>query len=292
MMCMINMQYNALYFMVTVIGGNVFVNCVVMGTGECMAGILSGFFLKRYKDTHVFLVANLLVVFFNTLFYYVPFGIPRYVCLLLTILGVATQYNCVYILVEMRIPPENTGSAIVVVTTLGQLSASITPLVSTAGYPITMLFLLTLNFINITLMCFLGEPGSYLPQEVKVSESVTLVKVEQACAIINDSVLYPLNGGTAVSFSRTYHELQNSVARPRLNETNMDPELLREADDLEQSQQLLLKRWGCLDLSNYAESFNVSKDVSHMHHHDGKDIDEIATKYYHESQMRLSVIKE
>lgn len=295
-MCMITMQYNALYFMVTVIGGNIFVNCIVMGCGEIMAGFISGWLLRKLKDTHVFLGANILVALFNTVFYYVPAGTPQYLCLLLTIIGVAIQWNSIYILVELRIPPENVGSAIVIVSTLGQLSSTITPMISQSGYPVTMFFILILNTVNITLMCFLSEPGAYLPQEIKISESVTLVKVEQACSIFNDSVLYPLTGGTALSFSRTFHEITNGVIRPRLNETNMDPELLREADDLEASQQLLLKKWGCLDLSNYADSVNNSKEFSHMQvdAESTKDMNEIVAKYYNQdnSSSRLSVIKE
>ena len=118
-MSLITIQYNSLYFLVTVIGGNIFVNCIVMGVGEVAAGLLSGKLLSQFKDVHVFFVANLLVAFFDTLFYYVPAGLPQYVCLLMTICGVATQFNCIYVLVEMRIPPENTGSAIVIVTTVG-----------------------------------------------------------------------------------------------------------------------------------------------------------------------------
>ena len=118
-MSLITIQYNSLYFLVTVIGGNIFVNCIVMGVGEVAAGLLSGKLLSQFKDVHVFFVANLLVAVFDTLFYYVPAGLPQYACLLMTICGVATQFNCIYVLVEMRIPPENTGSAIVIVTTVG-----------------------------------------------------------------------------------------------------------------------------------------------------------------------------
>ena len=89
-----------------------------------------------------------------------------------------------------------------------------------------------------------------MPQELKVSETVTLVRHETASAFINDSVLYPLNGGaSALSFDRTFHELSHGVVRPRLNESSMDPDLLAGLNDLETSQKQLYKNWGVLEVS-------------------------------------------
>ena len=65
---------------------------------------------------------------------------------------------------------------------------------------------------------------------------MTLVRIDQVSAIINDSIKYPFNGGTSLSFSRTFHERTYGVVRPRLNETCMDPEMLRGLNDLETSQ--------------------------------------------------------
>ena len=68
----------------------IFVNCIVMGIGEICAGLLSSWLMKRFKDVHVFLLANLLVAIFDTLFYFMHAGLLQYLCLLLTIFGVAT----------------------------------------------------------------------------------------------------------------------------------------------------------------------------------------------------------
>ena len=105
--------------MVTVIGGNIFINCMILGIGEIISGIVSIVLLKHYKDTTVFIAGNVFVAIFNSLFYFVPTGIPQYACLFMTIFGVATQFNTIYVLVEHRVPPENAGSAIVIVTTCG-----------------------------------------------------------------------------------------------------------------------------------------------------------------------------
>ena len=70
-----------------------------------------------------------------------------------------------------------------------------------------------------------------------MSESVTLLRLDLASAVINDSVLYPYTGQSASSFSQTFHELTHGVVRPRLNETSMDPELCSDLFDQDISQQ-------------------------------------------------------
>ena len=89
-MCLIFIQYVAIYFLSTLIGGNIFINCILMGIGEIIAGLLSGFLLNKFKDTQVFLFASFIVGIFHTAFYFVPSGPYQYMCLLLTIFGVAT----------------------------------------------------------------------------------------------------------------------------------------------------------------------------------------------------------
>ena len=90
-----------------------------------------------------------------------------------------------------------------------------------------MITILAIVITNIAFMRFLSEPGAYLPQEHKVSESVTILKLDALNSVINDSVKYPLNGGIALSFDKTFHEMTHGVIRPRLNETSMDPDLLQ-----------------------------------------------------------------
>ena len=61
--------------------------------------------LSRMKDTNVFFIANILNVTCNTLFYFMPNGIAQYVCLALTVMGVSAEFNTMYVLLEMRVPP-------------------------------------------------------------------------------------------------------------------------------------------------------------------------------------------
>ena len=133
-----------------------------------------------------------------------------------------------YVLIEMRIPPENTGAAIVVTTTVGTMAASIAPFLSQTGFPATMIIIDAIVLLNILLTCFLSEPGAYLPSAVKVSESVTLVRLEND-QVINDTVVHMISG-CSMSFSRTFHELNYGVERPRLNQTSIDPDLCKPHD--------------------------------------------------------------
>ena len=68
-MSLILIQYNSLYLLVTEIGGNIFINCCVIGSGEIMAGMISGFLLRKFKDTKVVYGANILAATFYALFF-------------------------------------------------------------------------------------------------------------------------------------------------------------------------------------------------------------------------------
>ena len=74
-MSLICIQYYSLYFLLTVIGGNIFINCIIMGLGEVFAGVCSGCLLRNFKDTTVFIGALFLVAIFNVAFYFVPTGL-------------------------------------------------------------------------------------------------------------------------------------------------------------------------------------------------------------------------
>lgn len=79
------------------------------------------------------------------------------------VFGVSSMFNSIYVLVELRIPPENTGAAIVIVTTVGTLTACLAPYVASAPHPIPVICNVSICIFNIVLTCMLSEPGSYLP---------------------------------------------------------------------------------------------------------------------------------
>ena len=75
-MSLTQIEYFGAYYLATVIDGNFFINLIVMGAGEAFCCTWSGYLLTKMKDTHVFLIANLMNGIFITLFYVVPAGLP------------------------------------------------------------------------------------------------------------------------------------------------------------------------------------------------------------------------
>lgn len=144
-------------------------------------------------------------------------------------MGLAGQFNSIFVLVELRVPPENVGAAIVIVNTVGTLAACIAPYVAETGYPSTMLIPSVLACANAGLAIYLGAPETFLPKAIKLSQNVTLLKMETVNQVINDTIQIP-NLGYSMNYSVTYFEKINNVERPRLNETNIDPGLLGDAD--------------------------------------------------------------
>jgi len=67
---------------------------------------------------------------FNIVFYYMPAGPLSYMCILLKVFGIASQFNTIFVLVEMRLPPANTGSSLVIIMTMGAITAAISPYVA------------------------------------------------------------------------------------------------------------------------------------------------------------------
>ena len=142
--------------------GNKYMNLIVIGAGEAICGALSGWMLSNMKDTHVWLIACAFNGTFMFLFYFVPSGLLQYVCLFLTVAGIAAKCNAVYVLAELRIPPENIGGACVIILTVGIMAGSLSPYLSLSGYPTSMVLIMAISVMNMILTVFLNEPGAYL----------------------------------------------------------------------------------------------------------------------------------
>lgn len=219
-----------IYHLATSIGGNKFINCILIGAGEVMACIISAFMMSRMSDTLVFKIAAAIGCVSNIIFYCVPEGPFKYLCFLGYVFGAAAQFNCIYPLIELRIPPENAASGIVITTCVGTLCAACAPMLGSLGYPLAMIipsFLAAANFV----LCFcLIAPGTYLPQAVKLSHNVTILKVDNVNQALNESVMNPV-AGFGASFDLTYFEKKHGLQRPRLNETNIDPDIIKDGSN-------------------------------------------------------------
>ena len=115
---------------------------------------------------------------FNFVFYYVPAGPLSYMCILLKVFGIASQFNTIFVIAEMRIPPANTASALVIILTVGTATAAISPYLAQASAPFPMIISSLLALGNLFLSLGLTEPGLYLPRAMKLSENVTILQLE------------------------------------------------------------------------------------------------------------------
>lgn len=78
-----------IYHLATSIGGNKFINCILIGTGEVIACIISAIMMSRMNDTLVFKIAAVIGCTSNLIFYTVPEGLPKYLCFLGYVFGAA-----------------------------------------------------------------------------------------------------------------------------------------------------------------------------------------------------------
>ena len=85
----IQVQYFSLFILASILGNNIFLNLIMVGSGETLAGFVSGYLLANFKDTRVFQSFALTSALCNALFYMVPSGAPQFICFLLSVFGVA-----------------------------------------------------------------------------------------------------------------------------------------------------------------------------------------------------------
>lgn len=75
--------------MATNIGGDKFINCILIGLGGILGGIISGFALGHVNDKVVFLVCSFLTMASNFVFLALPAGMPQYICFLMFVVFIA-----------------------------------------------------------------------------------------------------------------------------------------------------------------------------------------------------------
>ena len=128
-MSSIEIQYFSVYYLAADIGGNLFTNVILLSIGASVSGVVSGYLINVYSDVRVFQSFALCTGIFNLIFYFVSDAILKYICFILTAFGAAAQFCVIFIIVELRIPPENIGAAIAIVLTIGNVAAAISPFV-------------------------------------------------------------------------------------------------------------------------------------------------------------------
>ena len=101
-----------------------------MAIAGSLSCIIVGMLLKYYKETSVYKVGALMGGTCNILFVYFDSPIIKMVCLFMMVIGVAGAFHSMYVIMELRIPPENIGSASVLMCVFGSFGCTLAPMIS------------------------------------------------------------------------------------------------------------------------------------------------------------------
>ena len=93
---------------VTSLGGNKFVNGILLGLSELTSGVFAGIVISYSSPKHTFQICSIIGIVFN---FVVNFMLEdgtalSYGCIFIAILGVGGSYNCLYTMIGTVIPSE------------------------------------------------------------------------------------------------------------------------------------------------------------------------------------------
>ena len=189
--------YCLIAIMIGSLEGNKYVNGMLLSIVGCAAGFITGIILGKFKDTHVYILCGILGLTFNVLFYYTQSPTLKYAFLCFIIFGTAGAFNTMFVVMEMRIPPENLGSATVLMSVMGGAGCSTTPTIALMQDPLRMIIFSGIIASGLIWVFILPNPGKYLPKSIKLNNNVTHLQYDNMSLAINDSVLMPYNAMTA-----------------------------------------------------------------------------------------------
>lgn len=138
------------YFLITANPGSKLVNGMICGCSEIMACFCAGYILRYVSEisaclTYVFMCAGCNIL-------YMMLGAGHGGSIAMVVLWVAlfamgSLYNAIYILVELRVPPENLGSSLCIVLTVSHFFWALAPNIAYLPQPTPLyvqLFLLAI----------------------------------------------------------------------------------------------------------------------------------------------------
>ena len=99
-------------------------------------------------------------------------------CFLVYVFGASGQFNVIFPLIELRLPPENSSAGLTIAVCIGTMFSSVSPVIGFLPFPLGMLVPSILAASNFVICFCLDEPGEYLPRAVKLSHNVTLLKLD------------------------------------------------------------------------------------------------------------------
>lgn len=126
--------------------------------------IFSSFLMKRLHDVTAFR----LVYFLGACGYMTLISFPEsvwlpYIGIILLITSIGGWFNTTFLILEMRVPPQNVGSVSAIVRTMAVGASIVAPTISNLPTPWPLLTLAILAFCAMTLTFLLPPPGLHLP---------------------------------------------------------------------------------------------------------------------------------
>ena len=144
---------------VTNLKGNKFVNGLLIGIAETVAGFFSGILISYTSSGTAFQALAVLGIIFNSV---IQFGVSdggllAYFSLFFSIIGVAGTYGVLYVLVADSVPTAQVGGVMVLTLTFSYLTVSFAPMVVLVAEPFPYFYTIAMLILSITVSCFLNK---------------------------------------------------------------------------------------------------------------------------------------
>ena len=163
------LDYTIFTLMLGSIDGNKYVNGIIFALAGVVACIFTGPALNYYKDIMVFKSSILVSAICNLCFFYFESPNLKYLFLFITVCSIAGAFNTMFVIMELRIPPENIGSASVLMYVVGALGCTLAPSAAATPQDTRMVIYSGIALIGLVWSCFLPTPGKYLPKAVNLT---------------------------------------------------------------------------------------------------------------------------
>ena len=172
----INNCYWLTLYNVTSLGGDKFVNGLILGLSEMSSGIFAGLLITYTSPAFAFQTLSVIGILFNALnqFFVEPGTFMGYATLFIAILGVGGVYTCLFVLIGLVIPKQKIGGAMVLIITIGVGSSLGAPMIVLYDAPIPFFVLTVLILVSFIISCFLPKLG---PDEALEAEEKLYVEV-------------------------------------------------------------------------------------------------------------------
>ena len=144
--------------------GNMLINGIVYGCGGTFAMIFSSWLMGRMHDITVFRALWLLgLIGYLVLILFPDNDILPYVGIILITTSIEGWGNTFLLILELRVPPQNASSALVIIKTISIGAAISCPTIANLEQPFTLMIGMCLAFTAVLVTICLPRPGQHLP---------------------------------------------------------------------------------------------------------------------------------